>query len=170
MCICKYVDVVRVRMCADTYHKYLCQHASGRTGHQVSSFNTLHLVFESGSLTELRASHLARLAAPRALPVSAYPPNPWLYGEGPGMSTTWSSRLHVTLPIEQSTQTRPLESQTRMNILPRVLCLLGLNVSLYLASVSLQDATTAAALWSGVFPSDHFASILHFVLIPHLLF
>lgn len=84
MCICKYVDVVCVRMCADTYHKYLCQHASGRTGHQVSSFNTLHLVFESGSLTELRASHLARLAAPRALPVSAYPPNPWLYGEGHG--------------------------------------------------------------------------------------
>lgn len=72
------------------------------------------------------------------------------------MSTTWSSRLHVTLPIEQSTQTRPLESQTRMNILPRVLCLLGLNVSLYLARVSLQDATSAAALWSGVFPSHHF--------------
>lgn len=50
-----------------------------------------------------------------------------------GMSTTRSSRLHGTLPIEPSTQTRPLKSQIRMNRLPRVLCLLGLNVSLYLA-------------------------------------
>lgn len=44
MCICKYVDVVCVRMCADTCHKHLCQHASGRTGHQASSFTLSILV------------------------------------------------------------------------------------------------------------------------------
>lgn len=49
------------------------------------------------------------------------------------MSSTWSSCLHGTLPIEPSTQTRSLKSRTRMNILPRVLRLLGLNVSSYLA-------------------------------------
>ena len=58
-----------------------------------------------------------------------------------------------------------------MNILPDALRLSGLNVSLYLAYPDLcQGYTTAEALWSGVFPSAHFASILHFLLIPYLLF